>query len=672
MGHVRNHSEERPSENGHAREKEKSKGGGFWGRDREKDRDRDRDRDRAGELEREARERDRDRGRERRDEENELTRKIGFLTATASEDWTLVLDVCDHASANESNAKEAVRALRREFKYGEPAAQLAAARLWAIMLRNSSDTFISQSTSRKFLDTLEDLLTSSRTSPVVRERVMDVLAAAAYASGTKKDAGFRGLWRRVKPRDKPEEGMPFDAEDAMFNPPLGGGRVSAYDYDTNSANAPIVTYHDATPTVPDTPPITKPPSSRKHKTSDNPEGGKKSDKPHREHRHRIIPPDEDMRRLFQECKIGVGNATLLSQALAMATPEDLGNTVITEFHKKCMDSQELIFTQIPWASAGAERSRVAMDQEDRDKERDRERKRKNSVNTLNSNMPNGSVPDLGTPLSTREEELLAELLAANEELIEALKLYDDLKRVAIEREAEDRSRKEVRMDPRQRMLITEDGTLHADGAGGAGGGSSSRSRSPSPARAPVQHPLPNHPQVIATAADLTFQTPAGAQAQAQAGQQTLAPPPAAPHGPRLPGAGLSRTPGGAAEWAGGMRMGGPREYAASSGRGSFDDEARDAGYSDDDGDERPMQPSAKALGKRPVMADPYQPLDDELSLGLKDNLDDRPEDSDEEDSPERLWQHIHHPVQHFVYDAAAERTQQRIREGHALVVNGVH
>jgi hypothetical protein len=52
------------------------------------------------------------------------------------------------------------------------------------MLRNSSDTFISQSTSRKFIDTLEDLLTSARTSPVVRERVMDVLAAAAYANGT--------------------------------------------------------------------------------------------------------------------------------------------------------------------------------------------------------------------------------------------------------------------------------------------------------------------------------------------------------------------------------------------------------------------------------------------------------------------------------------------------------
>lgn len=42
--------------------------------------------------------------------------------------------------------------------------------------------------SRKFLDTLEEVLTSSKTSPVVRERLMDVLAAVAYASGNSKFA----------------------------------------------------------------------------------------------------------------------------------------------------------------------------------------------------------------------------------------------------------------------------------------------------------------------------------------------------------------------------------------------------------------------------------------------------------------------------------------------------
>lgn len=96
---------------------------GFWGGTREKEKEKDRDKDK---------------GKEKREEDSqaELTKMIGayyecpvgsviekllyvdsgYLTATASEDWSLVLEVCDRASASEANAKEAVRALRREFK----------------------------------------------------------------------------------------------------------------------------------------------------------------------------------------------------------------------------------------------------------------------------------------------------------------------------------------------------------------------------------------------------------------------------------------------------------------------------------------------------------------------------------------------------------------------------
>jgi hypothetical protein len=35
-----------------------------------------------------------------------------------------------------------------------------------------------------------------------------------------------------------------------------------------------------------------------------------------------------MRRLFQECKIGQGNAALLSEALAFAKPKDLTKEII--------------------------------------------------------------------------------------------------------------------------------------------------------------------------------------------------------------------------------------------------------------------------------------------------------------------------------------------------------
>jgi len=47
---------------------------------------------------------------------------------------------------------------------------------------------------------------------------------------------------------------------------------------------------------------------------------------------------------------------------------------------------------------------------------------------------------------TVEEELLAALLDANEALVAALRMYDDLARVATERATEEKSRKDVKMD----------------------------------------------------------------------------------------------------------------------------------------------------------------------------------------------------------------------------------
>ncbi|KAF7373442.1 hypothetical protein MSAN_00553900 [Mycena sanguinolenta] len=353
------------------KEKEKNRGG-FWGRGRDKDHQS------AGTR--------RERESLRRSADDEFTCKIGFLTSTAgSEDWTLVLDVCDRASSSLVNAKEAVRALRREFKYGEPAVQLAAARLWAIMLRNSSQTFIVQSTSRKFLDIIENVITSPGTSPVVRERLLEVISAAAYASGLDKTKGFRGLWSRVRPPDTPEEGAPFDIDDFMFNPPFD-----------------ISTTHEHNPNVPVSAILTVPgtTSAISDRSSDPP-------KQHRSHSWDIFSP-EDIRRLFEECKIGIINSSLLSQLLEMAASQDFNEFDINDLHAKCLDSQELISTQIPWATAAVKHSRAAKAKNDRN----------NSI--LISN-------DSGVNVPTREEELLADLCASNEQLLEALELYDSLK-----------------------------------------------------------------------------------------------------------------------------------------------------------------------------------------------------------------------------------------------------
>lgn len=71
---------------------------------------------------------------------------------------------------------------------------------------------------------------------------------------------------------------------------------------------------------------------------------------------------------------------------------------------------------------------------------------------------NGSYPSLQfqedepPAESTVEEELLAALLAANGVLQEALRSYDDLERVAVERQAEEISRRDVKMDRRVSLV----------------------------------------------------------------------------------------------------------------------------------------------------------------------------------------------------------------------------
>ncbi|KAH9834382.1 uncharacterized protein C8Q71DRAFT_768478 [Rhodofomes roseus] len=660
--HLEVHNPPEPSEDSMTEvsfREDKKERRGFWERkdkerEREKDRDRERDHDRDGVRE-----------RERRDEEPpaELTRIIGYLTATASEDWSLVLEVCERASSSEANAKEAVKALRREFKYAEPSAQLSAARLWAIMLRNSSAVFTHQCASRKFLDTLEDVITSSRTSPVVRERLLEVLAAAAYASSSgSKEAAFRSLWKKVKPADKPDEGIPIDTGDAMFNPP------------TPQHPPP------KTPTPPDPSSLagSRPPATvTPHKTRTS-------------SRNQVIPPEEDMRRLFQECKVGRGNASLLSEALAFARPEDLKlKEIIREFYARCRASQELISAQIPWAFAQAERSRQAAGRKSQPNGLTRPSLDSRGPRRTDSQVSLSTISSTGE--LTQEEQLLAALLAANEDLMEALRLYDDLERVGMEREAEERSRKETRMD-RTRLRYEDVDHSYLEPGETHAGASSSRSPSPSSpslSSAPsfvITTASPAHAHPLPPIPSSNNATPTAKHHQAppittQGSVQSLAPPPHAPLGPRSPAhsaGGQSRTP--SPERAS-LRQSIPRSSLDST-AGSLARDMNKLGVQsrDSHGDDVPgtlIRPSTKALGKRRQIDPPESERGFDPDDIFYDNADDQSRQNDESlesDSDDGQHHRWHQPV-HYVYDAAAERTQERIRQGRiaeSALVGGVH
>ncbi|KAI0362738.1 EF-hand [Trametes cingulata] len=122
----------------------------------------------------------------------------------------------------------------------------------------------------------------------------------------------------------------------------------------------------------------------------------------------IISPEDDIQRLFNVCKVGRGNAELLQEVLVYAKPQELRDDITKELLGRARASQDLIGSQIPWATTEAERSRRAAT----------------------------------TPAETIQEQLLAALLAAHEQLTETLKMYEDLERIAIEQEAEERLKTE--------------------------------------------------------------------------------------------------------------------------------------------------------------------------------------------------------------------------------------
>ncbi|KAJ6476188.1 hypothetical protein C8R45DRAFT_1009160 [Mycena sanguinolenta] len=244
-----------------------------------------------------------------------------------------------------------------------------------------------------------------------RERVRDV--------GSKTDAVLRGIWRRVMP-------PVIDTEDTRSNLSffIGGPSDTCYhppsplDVLDLTMDDPFVITGEPAATE-DEPKVTadgsEPGPPPDIHLSGNPQK-RRSDPDTQINPHRT-PRDEDMWRLF-ECKFGAGNAAQLSETLTSTPPERLlHNSVLEDIHRQCVESQKIIVSQIPWASGSAERSRVAKPAEGF----------QNSIDAHDSVV-------LDPPLLTWEEELLLEMLAANEGLLSALRIYDDLMRIAVERE----------------------------------------------------------------------------------------------------------------------------------------------------------------------------------------------------------------------------------------------
>jgi hypothetical protein len=372
-----------------------------------------------------------------------------------------------------------------------------------------------------------------------------------------------------------------------------------------------------------------------------------------------------MRRLFQECRFAHGNALLLSEALAFASPEDLREKDIIkaraysnfgeneanqtyriqEWHAKCLTSQELIAAQIPWATAGADRARVAREAQQQQLQQQRTIKRRNSPNGPNATAKpprnkQGTGEDSPVEL-TPEEQLLGELLEANGALTSVIRDYDDIERIGIERETLERSRQEVRLDRSvcclrcrsincidvslQKNVVDDRGYVHhLDIAAKSLGSSSSRSPSPSPSPSPRPPPIPI-PAVLQPHAGQPHPLPPIPIHTFAPTQASLALPPPAPQGPRSPGLVMHRSHTPSPERSGlarpslhAVNSSPPFSVSAPNGGGASKPslgiivshevgegkgKGKEKGVDGDEEDDirTPIRPSAKALGKRRVV-----------------------------------------------------------------------
>ncbi|CEH13003.1 Signal transducing adaptor protein STAM/STAM2 [Ceraceosorus bombacis] len=368
--------------------------------------------------------------------------KIGWLCARPAEawDWSYLMSLVDSISHSEAAAKEAARALRKEFKYGDIEPRKRATKIWAVLTLNGSDRFKMQVADKKFLSVIEEVITSHKTPISVKEQLIEVFGMLAFEF--KDDTELHSVtkaYNRVRPSDRPLDGTPLNPEHEIFRPvssmPPGAAQVQS------ALRANGVQRHT--------------PRQRKPRS-----------------------PGEEMARLHRECTVARESAHMLVENLAEA---GMDSALVAEFSAKTLDSEEFLMGQIPWATAQADRSRADLAAQ--------------IAQERAEGRPASAISQ------TQEERLLADLLDAHERVVQAREMLghvqtqhhqeDEDERLAIER-----SRYEVRVDRSKLRQDAVTGDLYSIDAGQSlaapvmeAQGSSSSSRPPSPAP-PAHRPLP--------------------------------------------------------------------------------------------------------------------------------------------------------------------------------------
>ncbi|OCF40210.1 hypothetical protein I317_05967 [Kwoniella heveanensis CBS 569] len=652
---------------------------------------------------------------------SDVTTAIHMLCTMQDPPLANIYEVCDRINTsvdNDSIAKEAARALRKEFKHGNEGERRNAAKVWLILMRNIQIRgFRQNASSRKFFSSMEPILLAPTQKPLVsaatHRLLSDILADLTFSYGMEKGCeGLVEMWKKVKLPQEADFGNPLPADHPIFGGEPMYPNQAQWSHPPSHANS-IGSRRPSSPSLQQL--------SSAQQTMQAPAIPTRGASPGKFGPGYTDLPShgEDIRRLVDECTAAKESARVLTEALVYTRPEELEHKpIIGEFYRKVFLAHESLTAQMDWAQAEAARSRE-----------------RHANLTLDSSGNANAALDT-TKHDTPEEKALATLFEAHSALSEALKQHDELDRLGAEekelREVRERSKKETRMD-RNQPLYNQTGGLAVPGTQVQ----ASSSRSPSP----VPHNrLPSDPVPRISSSPRNYDAPLPPPGPGSVngtgpfkGPYTDAPRSRTPspdshplpHPPRIPGSpGQTRT----SSPLGRMRMGGPRPLpnpfanaknasqhslapsatgpASTTGaatptvpgsngpsrNGTGDTPSRSGTGStaddlEEDGDNLPavpIKPSRKALGKRRAVVDEDNHFDPNDMFAPNPSVDPRSRptadgdpnkgDSDSEESltADSLLNpngKVNKPVV-YAYDAYEERQKELRRAEEALKLSG--
>ncbi|KAF8696537.1 GAT domain, partial [Rhizoctonia solani] len=333
-----------------------------------------------------------------------MSRLAEYAIHSHMEDREAVAELCNKLGIDPQETEESFKVLVNNIRSALPSVQVSAAKLWVIMIYRCRPYFASHTHEQILLETVEEVALGPRTSPVVRDRLVEAVGASVFLLKDAETLGpYRSTWTKLRQSLEltyPDEGIVIIDEDQIISaksfiapsapsrsPSNGPSSHNSID-DSSSAGSKQDTGQVAGDGSTDQ--ENEQCSTRSPAMEAKPSPGTSG-------------PVGNVRWLFEECESARGNCRILSESLLHTTLDSiLKDPLIKEFRENTMTSKEIIDAHIETATISADNARA----------------KRSSNDSSNS------------ATRSTEEQLLQALVTTQAEIKYTLQSYDELAELA--------------------------------------------------------------------------------------------------------------------------------------------------------------------------------------------------------------------------------------------------